>query len=183
MSIEKDQMLTILAVLTLCILFGLLVWLPEHRNNAGYRDRIDAAQQELGPGFDQPTAMTERDAAVKRLRQRIEEADRYVPAQPEVASLLRSLTKAADTNGVSAQDVKTLTPQHYKQYSVIPAEFEFEGGFKEAYQVIRQIESMPRLMRIDRLSLRRQDDRARGSHVVASIRLTTFFTESKEAGL
>jgi len=187
MRIEKDHWIVSGVIALLFVAFGLGVWMPNSQRLASYRDRIAEAQEKLGPNFNQPAAMADRQAEVAQLRQQVNSSDRYVPDGPELASVLRSLAEAVETQGISEQAFQSQQTREFKHYSEAPVEIEFESGFAAAYSVLEQIETMPRLVRVDALSLRvsnpNHGEAVQKPRVQVSYRLSSFFTGRQEEGL
>ncbi len=181
MPIEKDQAITLGTIAALAVAFCLFVWMPARSENRGYAERIEAARATLDTGPGDGGALTERDRAVKDLQLRVNGQDRYVPETAELASVLRSLTEAVRGRGVNEHELETLETTDYARYSVIPARLAFHGGFGEAFGVLQDIETMPRLIRVDRLEFRAGSGHGSATPTLdSSMRLSTF--HSNDAG-
>lgn len=184
MSIERNQWIVASVIAGLVLVFIFAVWVPESRKLARYQERIEAAELALGPNFNQPAVLATRMQEVEELQARMDSSDRYIAADPDLAELVRSLTEAAKANQVRDQEFSIKTNRDYKQYSEIPVELETRGSFDAVYGLIEAIEMMPRVVRIDGLSLRTV---GRGSQRVqpemeATFRMSGFFTERQEGG-
>lgn len=180
---DRSQWIVLGSIGLLSAVFSLAVWLPESRKLAGYEDRIVAAQEELGPSFFEPAMMGKRVNEVESLKEEISSSARFVPQRSELASVLRSLTQAVESGGVTNQSIQTRESKQYKHYAELPISLEFEDTFSAAYGVLEQIESLPRLVRVDALSLRvlDRDDAPRLTPVMqASLRLSSFYTGGEE---
>lgn len=182
MSIEKDQTLTLAMIVVLAVLFSIIVWLPEHRRIKEYNQRIEAARQTLGPDFDETNLVTTRDGEVQRLRDRVSGSDRYIPARPDIASLIRDVTTCAKSEGIEKQQLETLQNKAYKQYNVIPVHLECTGDFPSLHALLSNIENMRRLVRVESLNLRLRPSADGGDQVTATFRLSTFFTDAAGEG-
>lgn len=182
MQIDRSHLITMGAVTALIVGFCLAVWMPESRRVAALRDRIAAAEEKLGPNFNQPTALTERQTHLASLREQLREEDRSIPEAAEIAALLRELSQAIAHQGLDRQEVQTGNALHHRHYSETPIELDLEGPFLSLYGLIQQVEAMPRLTRVDALNLRTQPGGAFGEPptVRASMRLASFFTPATE---
>lgn len=193
MHIDKSHLITLGVVAVLIAGFCLGVWLPESRRVSTYRDRIAAAEEKLGPNFNQPTALTQRQSHLQSLREQLREEERIIPESAEIAALLRELSQAIADQDLDRQEVQTRTALHHLHYSEIPVELDLEGGFPSVYGLIDHVESMSRLTRVDALNLRVQTETPAatatavgGSEPIpspavrASMRLASFFTPPSE---
>ena len=186
MKIEKDHWVVACILAGLFAAFGLGVWWPSQIKLRGYQERIAQAQEELGPNFNQPEVILQREKDIDVLRAKIESSPRYVPQETGLATVLRNLTQAVNAQQIHSQTISTQAIREYKQYSEVPVELEFTSSFTAAYGVLREIETMPRLVRVDALSLRLQaaaEGRISQPRVEASYRLSSFFTGEPEEEL
>lgn len=183
MQNDKSQWIMIGTIVAITAAFTLGVWLPESRKLAGYQERITQAQEELGPSFLEPALMGERVSEVEALKDELNSSARCVPNRAELASVLRSLTEAVESQGATDQSFQTRETKQYKHYSELPLSLEFEDTFAAAYGVLQQIESLPRLVRVDAINLRvmDRDDAQQSAPVMqASLRLSSFYTGQEE---
>ena len=178
MRIEKDQIITLSVIAAMGAAFTLAAWLPARAESRGYTERIEAARATLGPRM-QADVLAASDRAVRELQTRLGEQERFVPEAPELASVLRSLTRAVRDRGVQEHELETLETARYDRYSVIPARLAFHAEFEQTFDVLTDIESMPRLIRVDRLALRAdRDGDPLNPTLDASMQLSTFHASS-----
>ena len=183
MQNDKSQWIVIGVIVAMTAAFTLAVWLPESRKQAGYQERIAQAEQELGPSFFEPAMVDERVTEVEALKDELNSSTRSVPVRPELASVLRSLTKAVESQGVADQRFQTRETKRHKHYSELPLSLEFEDTFEASYGVLRQIETLPRLVRVNAMNLRvldRDDAESAAPVMQASLRLSSFYTGGEE---
>lgn len=141
------------ALLMLGLGVGPLVF--NHFEKRSLEARIEAAERELGMDRGPAESLDELKHAVADLRDRLSGSQQYVPEAPELAGVLRGLTDALSGFAPSDQSIETQATRAYARYSVIPIFVRFEGDFLSTYGTLRSIERMPRMVRIDRLSIRR----------------------------
>lgn len=183
MQIDKSQWMVIGSIVLMVAVFALGVWLPESRQIAAYQDRIAHAEEELGPSFFEPAMMDERVNEVEALKQELNSSTRYVPNRPELASVLRSLTEAVESQGVSEQSLQTRETRFHRHFSEIPLSLEFEDSFTASYGVLQQIESLPRLVRVDAMNMRvldRDGSKQLSPVMQTTLRLSSFYTGREE---
>ncbi|MEM1381887.1 MAG: type 4a pilus biogenesis protein PilO [Pseudomonadota bacterium] len=183
MQNDKSQWIVISVIATMTAAFTLGVWLPESRKQAGYQERITQAQEQLGPSFFDPAMVDQRVSEVEALKDELASSARSVPTRPELASVLRSLTQAVESQGVSDQRFQTRENKRYKHYAELPLSMEFEDTFAACYGVLRQVETLPRLVRVDALNLRvldREHSASAAPVMQASLRLSSFYTGGED---
>lgn len=179
MRIERDQIRNLGIVAGLLVALGAGVWVPAHASRSDLHERIEKAKRELGLDGAGAEELRRLNSDVLNLRDLTSQSQRYVPSEDELAEVLRALTESMATFGVTVHEVIVSDPQHFRDYSLIPVKIEFSGTFPAAYGVLRQIESMPRLLRVDDLQM----DGARGGNGVSvMVQLSTFFSPQDTEG-
>lgn len=179
MRIEKDQMLTVGIVLALGVLFAFAVWMPASQQDRKLEQRIDAAKDELGMTAVAKDEFVRLNDRVSQLRRVVRGAQRYVPANDEIAEVVRGINMALRTHDVTEQEMIARQAKRYADFAEIPLSVEFESSFPVVFGALEQIESMPRLIRVDRLSLMSfPDEPARPLEV--QMQMSTFYTRAGE---
>jgi Tfp pilus assembly protein PilO len=175
MRIERDQVKTLIVFAILLVGFSVGLWLPARAERARLQERIDSARDTLGMDLAQSKGLVKLHQVVTELRQTCNGAQQYVPQEDEMADVLRGLTESLVEMGVREQEVTTREVKHFAHYSVIPLELNFHSSFPMAYEVLRQIESRPRLIRIDNLEI--QGDLQKPQQPLEiHLELSTFFS-------
>jgi len=126
-------------------------------------------------------------AALRRLEGRLEEARRVVreettpiPEDSNVAALIRQLSSRLSDLGVTEREITTGSPAQLDDASSMPMSVRVKTEFLNIYEVIRWVESLPRLVRVERLSIERvSDDDDRTDAVEADIMLEAFSGSSE----
>lgn len=158
MRIEKDQVRTLSAAGIMLAIFAAAVLAPLHVQRANYQHRIDAAKRALGIDLVETKGLAKLNSDVASLRQVINGAQQYVPEQDEMADVMRGLSEALDSFGVTERQVQTQTTQHYQKYSVMPISLQYRASFPAVFGVLRRIEQMQRLIRVDELVVRQESN-------------------------
>ena len=159
--------------------FGL--WYPYHRVRVDTQQKIDTARKELGLSPDGSDDWTTLPTNVAMLREQTTGAQKYVPQEDEIAEVLRGLTESLDAHGVRQPEVITKKIKHFEDYSVIPVSLQFTAGFTETYGVLKRLESLPRLIRIDELEVE-SNSRKRRAPLTVVLELSTFFSKVSDGG-
>ncbi|MEM1109402.1 MAG: type 4a pilus biogenesis protein PilO [Planctomycetota bacterium] len=180
---NKMQWVVAGVIVTMVVVFTLGVLLPELRKISEYEERIVLAQEELGPSFLEPTVMDQKLNEVEELKEELNTSTRYVPDRPELASVLRSLTEVVESQGISDQRLQVRETKRHKHYAELPLSLEFEDTFSSTFGVLKQIESLPRLVRLEAMNLRvveRDPSSASAPRMQASLRLSSFYIHGEE---
>ncbi|WP_432798083.1 type 4a pilus biogenesis protein PilO [Poriferisphaera sp. WC338] len=184
MRIEKDQVKTLIAAALLIIVFASLVWYPQQQTKVALQKEIDTAKETLGMNQNSESTLAARNNTVERLREKLSGAQQRVPGKDELADVLTGLTRALRQNHLQEQEVIAKPIESYAAYNVMPMVMDFEGSFPETFGVLKSIESMPRLIRLDQLVIGnvvgRENTRER---LAIHLELSTFFSESGERGM
>lgn len=122
-------------------------------------------------------------AALRRLESRLQEARRVVrdettpiPRESDVAALIRQLSSRLSGLGVSEREITTGSAAELADASAMPMSVSVRTEFLNIYEVVRWVESLPRLVRVERLSIERaSDDKLRTGPVEADVMLEVFF--------
>jgi len=178
--IEKDQLITLGVVVALAGVFAFAVWMPANRKSQALDRRIDAAKSELGMTPVAKDELIQLNSAVTELRAVVNGAQQYVPIDDEIAHVVRGVNEALKAHGVTEQEMVTRQAQRYAHYNTIPISIEYESSFPVVFGALREIEKMPRLIRVDRLGIMGDsDDPAEPLEV--HMELSTFYSRGQEA--
>ena len=187
LTIDKDQLKTGAIILPVLLVLGGAIWLPASWERDRLQARQAAAQATLAQEGRHAESLPQLYRQVNELQERAATLKQRVPEKDELAEVLRGVTEALQLYDVEERQVEAGTPQPYRDYTVAPIELEFDGTFLTAYGVMRHIESLPRLVRIDSVELKPLSEKpAEGEArdmLKVRMELSTFFTDgSRKAG-
>jgi len=123
-------------------------------------------------------------AALRRLQEDLAvqrgHAQRYVTPIPETsdtASLIRAISRRLDDLGVREREITTGAPVKHDIVSSMPMSVTLKGDFLSIYEAVRWIETLPRLVRVDRLTIKQEQEQKASSfeRVEAELLLQAFF--------
>lgn len=180
MRVERDQVILVAAITAVLVGFGVLGYMPIRSGRQESKERIDVYKAQLASDLAGARQLPKLREEVAALQEALGGSQRDVPTQSELASLLRTLSSELDRQQVTDKEVQTRAIQSGADYNVLPVSLRFTGTFGAVYGFVRQIESMPRLIRIDRLELSGTPDGA--GRLTARIELSTFFTAGEASG-
>ena len=151
MSIDRDQIKPLLILGGLVAVFILGLWMPLHVKTSRVREQIDQVCEQIGLERAGSESLEELIVRIKKLQVAIDRFDRHIPQDPQLASLLSDLSAQ-----VEALEIVNIKMQQHNlirgaDYQVIPVTLSFQGGYESAFRFVDEIESMHRLVRINRV--------------------------------
>ena len=153
MRIESDQRKTGIIIVTMLAGFVLLVWMPGYFKVKSLNEDIKESQVQLGLNVSNDDGLQAMYQEVENLRQIISGVQQYVPQTDETSALMTEITRQMKQQQVSDQVTRTSEIEHGKDYSVIPMSLAFDGDFRAVNSVLSSIESMQRLIRVNKLTI------------------------------
>ncbi len=174
MRIEPDQLRTLLIIVALAVVFAGAGWLPQHRQRQAIGQRIIAAQSTIAANEAQSQSLDRLTSDIRQLGGSLAGTADRIPAQGDIGSLLRDLSLAMTRQGLDDQQIVAHSITPGSEFSVIPLTLQFKGGFTGVFGLVREVESMQRLVRLTRVEL--TSDPNKGGEVTASLELCTFFS-------
>ncbi len=153
MRIERDMWKTTIILAGMIVLFVLMVWLPGRVHARQLEQRRIAAQTLLKEGTEAREQIPTLQAHVDELRLLVDATSRYVPHEPQLAELMRQLSQTLEEH--KAQNVSTRHGVAFQgeRYTTIPITLQFRATFVNLFLIVERIESMHRLVRIDKLDV------------------------------
>lgn len=174
MRIKPDQLILVAltAALTLGLVFGLMM---PHRNHlAQKRQQLRAGQDQLNVLIQQAKAPQLPEPEVIQDGPTDQQIDLAIPIGSELGPLLTQLGEDLQHPSVVDQQMQARAVITGHDFSRIPLSLRFKGDFEALFQFLQRIESRHRIMRIDRLDVRRDGNKPKRP-VTVDIELSTFF--------
>lgn len=181
MQISRGDFKTLAVLAAVFAVFAVGLWLPASFERSKIQDRITAARDELNNQKYSAQDLANLNRNVLDLRASVRGTQRYIPEEDELDELLRSLAESLQSFDVRQQEVETSRMEHHADYTVVPVAVRFEGSFPTTFGIISQIESMPRLLRIERMELQPQRQDRANQPLLVTLEINTFFAETKAA--
>lgn len=176
MPIDKGDLKRLAVAAGVMVVLMAVLWLPGALERRELSQRIEQAEQSLQGELADVQLLGPLSEQVAELHTTIAEAPHHVPPRDELDELLRGLTEALEAFDLQQQEIVTDRTQRHDDHSVSRVRVRFEGGFPATYGVLQQIESMPRLVRIDRVSFEPASSDI-GGPLRVDIELSSFFTD------
>jgi Tfp pilus assembly protein PilO len=180
MRINRSQVRLALVIVGLSLAFIFALWLPQQGRERRLQARIEAAQQQRVAERDHAADLANLSRTVAQLRTTVAQAPRSVPPQGEMAALLRQLTAEAGQDRLGQQEVGTQQVIVGTDFCLMPLNLSMKGSFPAVFAYLDRIESLPRIMQINRLDV--SGNAAKPADPVAvRIELSAFFLPAEEA--
>ena len=119
-------------------------------------------------------AIDDVEAEIQKLQNAIAHFRNMLPSDREVETLLREVWDLAGEHNLNAKSVRPDKIVPAAQYAELPIKMEIVGDFDGFYDFIRDIEKLPRITRMPRIKVDRDQTDEAGT-VKASLTLSIFF--------
>ncbi len=178
MRIEKDIMITALAVALCGAAFAALSWWPRSNERAALAAGIEADKRQLGVDRKGVQGLDELREHVGELREAARSANKIVPHTSDLADVLRRLNSELLAQGMSHQEIQTQAIVSGADFNVIPLSMRFQGDYPGIFEFVKNIEGMNRLTRVNRLDVSGVPTKP-GEPILVRLELTTFSKNSE----
>ncbi len=165
----------------LLVLFIAVVLVPYGIKDARLQKRIDTAREELGIGDVDNSGLANLHNEVQDLREQVGGRGQYIPNEDEISLVLRDLSGLINAPGVTGQEIVTDKPNYYADYNILPVKIQFNAPFATAFDLVKRIESLSRVVRVDRLEIESEPDYPR-QPLVVNLQLSAFFASQTNGG-
>lgn len=170
----------------LVVLFGVSAgtWFygisPVQANIAEYKSQTAAREATLTELDKAKARYPDFDAEIKRLEEAMSTFAEKLPQRRETAAIIRGITEIATTNQLVVTTVKPAPQLAAAGYVELPIRLEIQGNFDGFYNLIREIEELPRITRMPAMTLERVS-RGDDGDVEAKLTLSIFFENENAA--
>ncbi|MBI1367440.1 MAG: type 4a pilus biogenesis protein PilO [Planctomycetes bacterium] len=172
----KGKWLTI-GMVTLIAAFVGLGWYPLRRDIQRLRAQIAQTQQSILGAEGKADDLTELDRTVKQIRQEIASTSKVIPEQGELANLIRELSTTMEASHLTDPSIATDATVLGANYATMPIRVSFKGKSADAFDFIRKIDHMSRLVQVTNLDFHGQN----GEGLInAEMKLNTYFYTTQE---
>jgi len=169
------------ALVGLIVLFVGSVLVPFGIRDARLQTRIDAARADLGIGETDNAGLARLYTEVQRLREQATGRGQLIPNEDEIPLVLQDLSGLINAPGVTGQEIVTDKAGYYADYNILPVKIQFNAPFATAFDLVKRIETLSRVVRVDRLNIEAGPDYPRRPLVV-NLKLSAFFASRANGG-
>lgn len=181
MKIKSDNVKLWGALFGLLLLFVVGVLVPFGYRDAGLQARIDKAREDLGITDVDNTGLSRLNTEVKNLRSQVAGRGQSVPTEQEISLVLKDLSQLINAPGVTGQEILTEDAKFYADYNILPVKIQYIAPFTTAYDLIKRIETLSRVVRIDHLSVEAEPGYPR-QPLIINLELSAFFATETNGG-
>ncbi len=155
MKINREMVKTGGVILGLLALFVGGVLVPYSFRDASLNKRIDAARSTLGIGEVDHAGLVRLYDQVQALRDELG-GGQHIPGEAETSTVLQDLSGLINAPGVTGQEIVTLKSGYYADYNILPVKIQFDAPFATAFDLVKRIERLPSVVRVDQLEVQAQ---------------------------
>jgi len=153
MKIDRDTAKLWGALLGLIALFVVGVLVPFGFRDAKLQSRVDQAREDLGITDVDNAGLSRLNTEVEGLRKQVAGRGQSIPDEQEISLVLKDLSELINAPGVSHQEIITEKAQFYADYNILPVKIQYNAPFATAYDLVKRIETLSRVVRVDHLSI------------------------------
>lgn len=153
--------------------FYYLYVVPTLKQDAEESTVIEERKRALAD-LDKSTAgITDINHKIKDLQDAVQFFESKLPKEKEVETVLEEVWKKAEANSLQAKTIRSGKTERTANYSLQQIDMELSGDFNGFYLFIQQLERLPRLTRVEAMSLEKISDRE--GEMQAKLTLSIFF--------
>jgi type IV pilus assembly protein PilO len=161
------------------VMFGLLaaiyflVWDKAQTKIASMERKTEEKLKALGDLERATSGVSDVDRKVSELEEAIKFFEKKLPQERDIDQILKEVWNMAESNQLTTKTIKTMKSQRGAAYSEQPIEMSLSGNFSGFYEFLLKLERLPRLTRVNQLSL----DKITGKEgeMEAKLTLSIFF--------
>ena len=128
-------------------------FMPQWRRLYNLRATAESMRGRVDQNGIRMQAAKESYQKVLAARRKSAVLDAAIPNKPNLGAFLESVSRVADKLKLSDRDMIPSKEVRCRQVVVLPIEMSFRGTFDAVHAFLAQLESMPRIARVQRLDL------------------------------
>lgn len=166
--------------LVLVVALGVGVFIaPGYQRSSRLAHEIDRFQAELKKPNSGPEVIGKLTKQLETLRSLSDRRMTPIPQESDVAGLMTDLSAMLDSLGLTHREITTGDSRTLEEASSMPMTVTLEGPFPSIAEAVRRIESLPRLVRVQRLRVSSNQPRRgefdRSGEVRADVLIEVFY--------
>lgn len=143
----------IAGAVVVAVVFAAGAFVPQWRRLRSLDLRTKVMRQQIEQSQARMTGATDIYDRVTEARRRAPVFEAAIPPADELGAFLEQVSRIADQLELADRDMTPAREQACRDTAVLPIEMSFRGTFDAVYTFITQLESLPRVARIQRLLL------------------------------
>jgi Tfp pilus assembly protein PilO len=145
-------------IITLLLGSFLLLFRPALQRVSSLRQQTRVLTQQLELSSQVRTGLGHIQAEVAAVEQQLAAFHEQLPLEEQLDTYLRQIDQIAKQTGFNVTLIKPGTIQHQELYSQLPITISAASPFPEFYRFLGELHDLPRLTKIDALSVVRQGE-------------------------
>ncbi len=174
------ELIFVLLLLAIPCTYYFMVVQPRTEKHESARAEVVKVESKIKSVSKATAAIEDVEAEIQKLQGAIAHFKSMLPSDREVETLLRGVWDLAGEHGLTARSVRPDKIVPAAQYAELPIKMEISGDFDGFYNFMKDIEKLPRITRMPRIKIVKQDREA-GGVVKADLTLSIFFEGNKVA--
>jgi type IV pilus assembly protein PilO len=153
---SRTIMVSVLAAIGIIVVWWMFLFSPARSDATKVNTDIDTAKEEgrtLDTQVKQVRDLERRAPEVKAELDRLRQA---VPASPELASFIDQANQIATETGVKFASISPTEPTATTSATEIQLAITVNGGYYEVLDYLNRLDTLPRLVKVDQLSVTAQ---------------------------
>lgn len=184
MTRQRLELILFFAVVFAVLLTTAIFTWPNYARGNALQSEMRGLSEKIGHLDDAERDVASRRDALRELREDHAAACRHVPDHPDVANLMNHLSIGVDGVAVLDQTFTVRgTPDGAAEdrFKILPLVVELETSFSHAFDVIRRVEALDRLVRVRSVRMAGDMDtlNGNGAMIKTSVGLDVVYEHSK----
>lgn len=158
MNSRKDQVIAAIVCAAVLGAYAMLIARPQSRAVASVREQAQrlTADIELRQAVARGTAVLERD--MQAVRERLAGVGEQLPSSMRLGELIGQLSAASEAWNLRGTDLIPARSYEVDRILVLPIEVTFQCDFPSLFGFLKEVESLPRIVRVSNLRMQREGD-------------------------
>ncbi|HQE42215.1 MAG TPA: type 4a pilus biogenesis protein PilO [Phycisphaerae bacterium] len=177
---EPHSLIWAAAILAGSAAFFLIVARPQTARARELRQTIQNQQVELAARFHSLKEIARIEKEVESLTAQTTHFERRIPREPMLGGFLEELARMAQQQALQSEAIQPGEPVRCGEVFALPIALKVRGPFAKVHALLRNIEQIPRLTRIDRfISVA---DEEHPGNVIVELDLKVFYQAIEQGG-
>lgn len=151
-----------------------VVYMPQDRKLDELREQIVTQRNKLSEDVKKTAVIPVMVQQIDTMKQRYKGFDRRLPKQRELALFLREISSILASQELSNQLTEPGNPTQEELFHTLPIIMKFRGPYLSLASLLKQIDEMERLTRVQKLSIATD---AKGKHLNIELQMNIYFKE------
>lgn len=158
MTSTRDQIITGVVCGGALLGYALLIARPQSRALGDVRREAVQLAADIDMRRAVAVSTVELEAELQAAEQRLGAVAEQIPSSMRLAELIAQLSAASDSWRLRGTDLRPVRSYEVGGIVVLPIEVSFECDFASLFGFLREIESLPRLVRVSDLRTQRREE-------------------------